>query len=216
MFKYAITSEPVEIHAPIDTVWDILADVDRYCEWNPFARTYHADRRACGLFCRLRRQTGPLRPEADRTVRGSRATDPPVMEHEDRKRVAAESAAGTATRKTERDPLLVLQHGYARGPVGAAGHPAVRPGHAPRIRRCRPGAEADGRGKTAPGVTDPQRAGWKSVSACSHGSSAAREHRACPGEAVYCNACRTGKDPLHRRMLAVAREENERERITYF
>lgn len=40
MFKYAIASEPVEIHAPIDTVWDVLADVDRYCEWNPFARTY--------------------------------------------------------------------------------------------------------------------------------------------------------------------------------
>ena len=38
--KYAITSEPVEIHAPIDTVWDILADIDRYHEWNPFARAY--------------------------------------------------------------------------------------------------------------------------------------------------------------------------------
>ena len=40
MFKYAITSQPVDIHAPIDTVWDVLADVDRYHEWNPFARTY--------------------------------------------------------------------------------------------------------------------------------------------------------------------------------
>ena len=40
MFKYAIASEPVDIHAPIDTVWNILADVDHYFEWNPFARTY--------------------------------------------------------------------------------------------------------------------------------------------------------------------------------
>ncbi len=40
MFKHATTSDPVVINAPIDTVWDILVDVDRYREWNPFARTY--------------------------------------------------------------------------------------------------------------------------------------------------------------------------------
>ncbi len=40
MFKHATTSEPVVIDAPIDTVWDILVDVDRYRDWNPFARTY--------------------------------------------------------------------------------------------------------------------------------------------------------------------------------
>ena len=40
MFKHATTSEPVDINAPIDAVWDILMDVDRYREWNPFARTY--------------------------------------------------------------------------------------------------------------------------------------------------------------------------------
>ena len=40
MFEHATTSEPVVINAPIDTVWDILVDVDRYHEWNPFAQTY--------------------------------------------------------------------------------------------------------------------------------------------------------------------------------
>ena len=40
MFKHATTSEPVEINAPIDAVWNLLADVDRYREWNPFAWTY--------------------------------------------------------------------------------------------------------------------------------------------------------------------------------
>ncbi len=40
MFKHATTSEPVVIDAPIDTVWNLLVDVDRYHEWNPFARTY--------------------------------------------------------------------------------------------------------------------------------------------------------------------------------
>ena len=40
MFKHATTSEPVVIDAPIDAVWNLLVDVDRYHEWNPFARTY--------------------------------------------------------------------------------------------------------------------------------------------------------------------------------
>ena len=40
MFKHATTSEPVVINAPIDTVWNLLVDVDRYHEWNPFAQTY--------------------------------------------------------------------------------------------------------------------------------------------------------------------------------
>ena len=40
MFKHATTSEPVVIDAPIDAVWNLLVDVDRYREWNPFARTY--------------------------------------------------------------------------------------------------------------------------------------------------------------------------------
>ena len=40
MFRTVIASEPVSINAPIDTVWTILVDVDRYGEWNPFLRTY--------------------------------------------------------------------------------------------------------------------------------------------------------------------------------
>ncbi len=40
MFKRSIDSEPVEIAAPIEVAWDLLVDLDRYHEWNPFARTY--------------------------------------------------------------------------------------------------------------------------------------------------------------------------------
>ncbi len=36
MFRYLISSDPVEIDAPIERVWDILVDVERYGEWNPF------------------------------------------------------------------------------------------------------------------------------------------------------------------------------------
>ena len=39
MFKYSIESEPVQIEAPVEAVWDLLVDLDRYHEWNPFART---------------------------------------------------------------------------------------------------------------------------------------------------------------------------------
>ena len=31
-----VASDPVEIGAPAMLVWDILTDLPRYCEWNPF------------------------------------------------------------------------------------------------------------------------------------------------------------------------------------
>ena len=36
MFRNLISSDPVEIDAPIERVWGILVDVERYGEWNPF------------------------------------------------------------------------------------------------------------------------------------------------------------------------------------
>ena len=35
MFRHRISSTPVEIDAPVQRVWAILMDVDRYGEWNP-------------------------------------------------------------------------------------------------------------------------------------------------------------------------------------
>ena len=36
MFRHLISSDPVEIEAPSERVWEILVDVDRYGDWNPF------------------------------------------------------------------------------------------------------------------------------------------------------------------------------------
>lgn len=36
MFRRLIGSEIVEIEAPIERVWEMLVDVDRYGDWNPF------------------------------------------------------------------------------------------------------------------------------------------------------------------------------------
>ena len=36
MFQHLISSDTVEIEAPIERVWEILVDIDRYGEWNPF------------------------------------------------------------------------------------------------------------------------------------------------------------------------------------
>lgn len=36
MFSHVIRSDTVEIEAPIELVWDVLTDVARYREWNPF------------------------------------------------------------------------------------------------------------------------------------------------------------------------------------
>ena len=36
MFRHLISSDPVEIEASIERVWEILEDVERYGDWNPF------------------------------------------------------------------------------------------------------------------------------------------------------------------------------------
>ena len=36
MFRFVAASDPVEIEAPAERVWDILVDFERYREWNPF------------------------------------------------------------------------------------------------------------------------------------------------------------------------------------
>jgi hypothetical protein len=36
MFEYTISSQKVEINAPIEHVWKILVDLEKYGDWNPF------------------------------------------------------------------------------------------------------------------------------------------------------------------------------------
>ncbi len=36
LFKGHVSSDTVEIEAPIERAWDILTDFERYGEWNPF------------------------------------------------------------------------------------------------------------------------------------------------------------------------------------
>ncbi len=36
LFGHTVSSDSVEVEAPAHRVWEILVDVDRYGEWNPF------------------------------------------------------------------------------------------------------------------------------------------------------------------------------------
>ena len=36
MFKHTVSSDSIDIEAPVQRVWEILVDVERYGEWNPF------------------------------------------------------------------------------------------------------------------------------------------------------------------------------------
>ena len=39
-------AEPLEIDAPVETVWEIMTDFDRYPEWNPMNRWFKLDSKA--------------------------------------------------------------------------------------------------------------------------------------------------------------------------
>ena len=43
MASSTIRSEPVTIEAPVETVWRVLTDFDRYGEWNPFTPNVKAE-----------------------------------------------------------------------------------------------------------------------------------------------------------------------------
>jgi hypothetical protein len=43
VFHFVVASDPVEIEAPAEQVWDILVDFERYGEWNPFTTRVDGD-----------------------------------------------------------------------------------------------------------------------------------------------------------------------------
>ena len=43
MWNYEIRTDPLRIDAPIDVVWTVLTEVDKYGEWNPFTPQARTD-----------------------------------------------------------------------------------------------------------------------------------------------------------------------------
>ena len=60
MFTRRFTSDPVDIDAPADQVWQVLTDADKYGEWNRFTPQVSTDFRP-GSDAGLRVFLGPLK-----------------------------------------------------------------------------------------------------------------------------------------------------------
>ena len=43
MSTYEVRTDPIRINAPIDVVWNVLTDVERYGQWNPFTPQARTD-----------------------------------------------------------------------------------------------------------------------------------------------------------------------------
>ena len=43
MRKFEIRTDPIQINAPIDFVWAVLTEVDKYSQWNPFTPQARTD-----------------------------------------------------------------------------------------------------------------------------------------------------------------------------
>lgn len=71
MPSYTVYSDKVEINAPQEVVWEILVDLNRYGEWNPF--TYRVDTRLLPgepveLYVRMPKRGDRVQREQVRTV----------------------------------------------------------------------------------------------------------------------------------------------------
>ena len=59
-FPSRLVVEPVDIDAPIGSVWQVLTDFDRYPDWNPFLRCVALEHEAApGSYLRLSPSWGP-------------------------------------------------------------------------------------------------------------------------------------------------------------
>ena len=60
MFRHVVRSDPVDIDAPVERVWEVLTDFGRYGEWNPFTTRVDANLEV-GAAVELHVVLGPLR-----------------------------------------------------------------------------------------------------------------------------------------------------------
>lgn len=75
MSRFVNRTEPLQIDAPVDLVWDILTDLDAYGEWNPLTPEIRTDF-TVGSPIDLQVVTGGKPMEVSATVR---AFDPPRL-----------------------------------------------------------------------------------------------------------------------------------------
>ena len=60
MFRHVVRSDAIDIDAPVERVWEVLTDFERYGEWNPFTTRVDANLEV-GASVSLRVVLGPLR-----------------------------------------------------------------------------------------------------------------------------------------------------------
>ncbi len=61
MFYHKIESVAVDINAPVSKVWEVLVDLERYPEWNPFTVQIEADLSQLGNDVSLHVQMSPTK-----------------------------------------------------------------------------------------------------------------------------------------------------------
>lgn len=67
MRKFEVRTDPVQINAPIDFVWDVLTEVEKYREWNSFTPQAQTDFKI-GSPAHLRVRMGPMMMKIAETV----------------------------------------------------------------------------------------------------------------------------------------------------
>lgn len=140
MASYTVRSDPVTIEAPVETVWRVLTDFDRYGEWNPFTPHVKAEltmgarvdmRVTMGAF--LLKQTEiicaiePPTRLAWRTTIGA---------------LAPARRARAAPRRAGRRYVPLRYQRRVQGRADAGGHPAERRVRPPGLQRGGRGIEA--------------------------------------------------------------------------
>ena len=110
MGRFEVRTDPIRINAPIETVWAILTEVDKYGRWNPFTPRARTDF-AIGAPADLLVSMGPAKFRITETVCGFERPRLIAWQKKFGARWLPPRGAGAASRTCRRVSLQLPQHG---------------------------------------------------------------------------------------------------------
>ena len=133
MSKFEVQTDRIQINAPIDFVWGVLTEVEKYGEWNPFTPQARTDFKI-GSPRALASQNGTGQDEDHRKRVCIRKTPSHCLDQDIRSKLVPACRTRTAPGAGKRDELQLPQHGSIDRCTGSHSLAILGWLYAPRIQ----------------------------------------------------------------------------------
>ena len=135
MSRFEVETRRVRIEAPVGFVWEVLTDVEKYGEWNPFTPQARTDF-VIGSPAHLLVRMGKAKMQITETVCAFEYPPPHRLAKDIRGTLALARGERATSGDRERDDVSVPQHGPIDRHACAASVYMLRRLYASRFHRC--------------------------------------------------------------------------------